>query len=526
MIGRGQSSIGMSNRIQPPATLPPPANEDFNLQELIDRIANVEVLVERKADASNIRSLIAISDEAIVLQAKSIAMFGEVTIADIINEQNGTTDGLLPSSITRIVGGKIQTGIITSTNWGPSAGTAIDLDNGTITIGGSENPSLVFENGNLTISGRITADSIVLGKDTTLGELADDIQNAITESGFLAALDDALADGVGNVMMGQDGDFRLTVSGTSVVAQHKDAVYNASAGAGYSGDLRTGLIVTANGVGMGYNRKSDGAWVDAVAIESTGDVLVRGTLVAGSVIAGAVVADGEAISTIKDRANAGNSHASSTGNPHGASLNQISGDLSMIANGVNAFKMTSSQQLGANRAHTALDGSADYIRTLGTTKIAVVGSNPSNGLIIDSAGLRAYNSGSPTFSISATTGAATYAGDINTSGQVIATGTTSSSVGEAAIVGSGPFGVRGVIGQSGSNIGVHGISIAASGVCGEATTDSAAGVLARGAGNTGIALLIAPGRIEKSRVAGHILDLYDASTGAHTGSYEYRFRAA
>ena len=58
---------------------------------------------------------------------------------------------------TIIDGNSIQTGQLQSTNFGTSAGSQFDLDNGTFKLGGTDNPSLEFDGLNLIVSGAISA---------------------------------------------------------------------------------------------------------------------------------------------------------------------------------------------------------------------------------------------------------------------------------------------------------------------------------------------------------------------------------
>lgn len=118
-IIRGTPSIGFSNVFTELPTLPAVG---LTSQEIIDdlvaKFANLTTLVEGKADANKIRTLIAYSDEGIFIKAQDIVLAGTVTIADIINDQNGTQSGEIAQSITQIVGNKIRTGSITSNEWG------------------------------------------------------------------------------------------------------------------------------------------------------------------------------------------------------------------------------------------------------------------------------------------------------------------------------------------------------------------------------------------------------------------------
>jgi len=278
-ISRGQKSIGMSTRTAAPPSLPNFVVDPYtHILAMEERLQSLEVLVERKADANRLPSLIAISEDTVLIQARQIGLIGEVTLMDVLLDQNGTESGKVHPSITRIVGDKIQTGTIYSNNWGDSAGSRFDLNNGTLEMGGSISPKFRYADGDLTISGTLTADTVVLtGDSTTTGMTISELAAAAVSEFTEEDLQDILDAGVGNIIAGTSGDYGLEVTGTSVIAKHNLA-NPAGLGAGYSGDLRTGVLLSANGLGMGYNRKSDGAWINAVAINSSGDVSYSGAL--------------------------------------------------------------------------------------------------------------------------------------------------------------------------------------------------------------------------------------------------------
>lgn len=478
-IIRGDKSVGFSSRRTQSATLPYP-DESPSQQELIAdlaaRLANVETLVEGKADASKVRTLIAYSDEAVLIKAQDIVLAGDVTIAKVIAEQNGTTSGEVPIEITQIIGSMIRTGSLVSTNWGASAGSYISLDNGVIAMGGSDSPKFLYEDGNITIAGTLAAGSVITDSVTVdgveIGAIKAAAENALPADDFGASLQDSLTAGVADIVAGAGGDYTLEVSSTSIIAKHKDAD-EAGIGSSYSGDIRTGLIVTSTGIAMGYNKKDDGSWVNAVSIGSTGDVSILGTLAAGSIITDSVTVDGVTLGTIKGNASTGASHAGATGNPHGASLAQISGDLDDIADGSLYYKTTPSQAVGGTRAINALDGNYDYIRGISTQRIVVSESNPSYGIVTDSAGIRAYAASSPTFTLNASTGAAFFGGDVLTNGYLFAAGAYSAATGYTAAIQASPANSsqRAVVGHSsGIGVGTTGITATGIGVQGAATS--------------------------------------------------------
>jgi hypothetical protein len=137
-----------------------------------------------------------------------------------------------------------------------------------------------------TIAGSVTTDAVQISTIRTQAAAA------LPTASFDTTLDASLAAGVGYVISGEGGDYRLNVGASSVVAKHKDADNTVvTPGPGYVTDIRTGLIITANGIAMGYNKKSDGVWVNAVAISSTGNATLKGSLSVADLTAGTINAD-------------------------------------------------------------------------------------------------------------------------------------------------------------------------------------------------------------------------------------------
>jgi hypothetical protein len=167
----GNKSIDFSNPVNRSASLPASTGDmQTVVADLQRKFQNMETVLEKKADIGSLKSYIRMSSEAIAIGAKDIVLIGDVTIAKIVNEQNGTTNGTVSALLTRIIGNRVQTGIITSTNWGAAEGTAWDLDDGIIHIGGSDNPSLYYDgNGNLSIAGTLTANSVIASTVTITG---------------------------------------------------------------------------------------------------------------------------------------------------------------------------------------------------------------------------------------------------------------------------------------------------------------------------------------------------------------------
>jgi len=420
-ISRGDYSIGMSSGLLPTqdedeGSLPPFPQESSNVDDLIaylvDKFTDVETVLQGKVDKEGIITEIQYNDQGIKIQAEEIVLVGAVTIAQIINEQNGTTTGQVDAAITRIVGDRIQTGTIQSNNYSSSEGTAFNLDTGQLIVGGSADPVMYFDGtGNATFSGTVEAallaSSGFLASPSTEG-VGIDLNNELVYFG-----------GEADWSLYYDGAGNLQIDGTLVAGLIQSPDWSTSDG--------MQINLTAGTLRIGGSSNSNLYYDGAGNLEVTGDIT------GNSQIAPGVFIDGTSndIGDLSD-------HADTTGaNPHNTSLSQINGDLSDIDNGGGFFKTDANEVTGAGRAYEALDSSFDYIRALSTQKIVVSGSNPSSGMVIDDDGLRGYKSGSLTIEIPTDATATTFSGDIVTSGQMKATGTTNetSSGVDAAIVG-------------------------------------------------------------------------------------------
>lgn len=276
-----------------------------------------------------------------------------------------------------------------------------------------------------------------------------------------ADLENDLAAGVSSVIAGAGGNFVLEASadGGYVLMRHKDLKY--TGGSAYSGTLRTALGITSNGIFMGYQSKTTGAFTPTVSIDgTTGNATFLGTIAANSIISPSATVSGTAMSTI-----ASNAAAVSA---------KLQSDSSYILSGVMSVTNAGG---GIRTGNVAWDAN-------GTV-------NAGSGIAITSKGIVGVSGNQITFSVNGTTGAATFkgdisgasgmfAGDINTSGQILATGVTNSGGGiSASIVGSSLAADAGVFGQ-GNKFGIYGTG--ATGVGGR----SVSGIGVEGGGGTGV----------------------------------------
>jgi hypothetical protein len=192
---------------------------------------------------------------------------------------------------------------------------------------------------------------------------------------------------------------------------------------------------------------------------------------------------GTAASTVVSNAATGSNHAATTGNPHGVTLSQISGDLDSIANGVTYFRTTANQVTGAGRGYNALNSSNEYIKSLTSTQMTLVGSNPGTGVVHDFNGIRMYQSSTLKVNIPIS-GKPYFDGDLNVTGTGNFKGSTSDSGSLTTILANILFteanGIRAYAGSAGGN-----------GVYGNATSSSGAGYggfFRRQVGSSGAAL--------------------------------------
>lgn len=145
-----------------------------------------------------------------------------------------------------------------------------------------------------TIAGSVTTDGVQISTVRTNAALAT---TALQTADFNTTLETRLASGSSVVMSALGGEYVLAVGTNNVVAKHTLAS-EAGVAPYPTGTLRTGLIVTANGIAMGYNDRGTGAWITAVSITSTGSIAIRGDISAASgTFAGSLITGGQILST-------------------------------------------------------------------------------------------------------------------------------------------------------------------------------------------------------------------------------------
>lgn len=193
---------------------------------------------------------------------------------------------------------------------------------------------------------------------------------------------------------------KLEPAGQYVVFQHKDAVVLGTTGA-YAGTVRTALGITSTGILGGYNRQSDGAWQTTFAIESaTGNLTLLGELRANSIVnVGAYLGSQTVSSVLSDVATASSDAAAA----QAAVANKLNKNAADILSGGITFSSAGGFKTGT----ISIDGS---------------GNATGDGVAFTSKGIVGRTSAGTTFTLDATTGAATFKGDITGGANITTTG--------------------------------------------------------------------------------------------------------
>lgn len=407
------------------------------IDQLINRIEAAERKIEYKVDRNSLAKIL-LTDRDVVIQGDQVNILGQVNIADWVRDISGNpTGGIDVTSLTRITGGKVQTGIIESFNWSTTAGSQINLDTGTIVTGGSVSPKFsVSAAGVLTCQEAVVTGTLTAGSFIQSSVRLDD-EFGVTLGDIAAGVDiqAALDAGVTNILAGVGSNFVLDVSVADgyAVFRHKDAVFLGTAPAGSN---KVGMGLSAGGIVIGYNRSSDGAWQTKITLDSSGNVSLTGTLTAGSVIANSVTVDGVTLSTIASNASSGKSISDA-----------------LLVSGTSVLKgVLVPTDSGALKTGTI---------TWNTTTGALTGGT---GIAITEWGIIGAASGSATFSLNASTGAATFKGDIsggsniNITGNGSFDGATTNPLGNSAVVANKNLGAaNGVIGYGNTGSGGTGV---------------------------------------------------------------------
>ena len=368
------------------------------------------------------------------------AYLGSTLVSDVVNNSAAVTTKLNKSAADILSGtiefqsaGGFKTGTIVVDGSGNATGAGVAITNkgivgrnvsnttftidavsGAATFGGA----LVAASGSFvgTVSaGAIITDSVTLNSagGTSLSIIASQASGALPSASFSSTLQSNLNSGVTNILAGTGSNYRLKVDASLafIAFQHKDAVYNSTSAAGLG--ILPAVGISAAGIAMGYNDNS-GAWNNAVALSSTGNLTVKGTITAGSIIVGSVTigAGGTTLTTVESNAYTANINAAAAVADVATKLNKSAADI--LSGGI-----TFSSAGGFKTGSISIDGS---------------GNATGAGVAFTSKGIVGRTAGATTFTIDATTGDATFKGDLTgasgnfsgnvTAGNVLSTGAT------------------------------------------------------------------------------------------------------
>ncbi|WP_299082833.1 hypothetical protein [uncultured Paraglaciecola sp.] len=241
-----------------------------------------------------------INDRDVLLQAASTRLIA-VDLPPLINIPANATLNNVPVQVVidNAAGGDITTDIlsnsataitVTSSNLFTYPGTSqagVFVGSGGIqgrNPSGDVTFSLASLDGDAEFEGTIKAGSVLTSSITLSGSgrtlsLIDAGATGYTNTQLQSDLDA----GVGNVLAGVGGNYTMTIDkdNSLIVLSHKDAVYN---GVAATGSNKPALGISSAGIGMGYNRSSDGQWVNSVTINASGQAAFSGTVSANSFI--------------------------------------------------------------------------------------------------------------------------------------------------------------------------------------------------------------------------------------------------
>ena len=320
------------------------------------------------------------------------AYLGSTLVSDVVNNAAAVTTKLNKSAADILSGtidfqsaGGFKTGTIAVDGSGNATGAGvaitskgivgrnvgattftIDSVTGAATFAGA----LVAASGSFvgTVSaGAIITDSVTLNSagGTSLSIIASQASGALPSASFSSTLQTNLTAGVTNILAGTGSNYRLKVDASLafIAFQHKDAVYNGTSAAGLG--ILPAVGISAAGIAMGYNDNA-GAWNNAVAISSAGNLTVKGTISAGSIIVGSVTigAGGTTLTTVEGNA----STALSTANTANTNANTaITNANTALTNAATALTAANAAQASANTAIAALpaklESTSSYILT-------------------------------------------------------------------------------------------------------------------------------------------------------------------
>lgn len=359
--------------------------------ELTSRISQAEKKLTLKVDGDRVLAAIRLTEEDVAITGDRVSIVGSVTVADYIRDQNGTATGVIDPAITQIIGDKIRTGKILSNNVTETTGSILDLDAGTIALGGTSSPKFsVDANGIMTCSEAVISGAITATSGTFIGTVSAGsiITSSVTVDG--RTLSDISTDSVG-----YHGDYtESTLEGVAASITMNSAT----------------LFTKLNGlagvkIGSGGIIGTDAAGATTFAVDaSTGSATFAGTLSAASgSFTGSVTAGGTVDVTGWLKASGttavGGYYAAIVGTPSDgskigvyASATTGSGVRGIATSGVGVTGAATTT--GGDGVYAVGSGGANALNASGPVKLQ--GTSTTRDIVSDSAGTR-YLGGSSNY---------------------------------------------------------------------------------------------------------------------------------
>jgi hypothetical protein len=254
----------------------------------------------------------------------------------------------------------------------------------------------------------VTASSTAVS--TTVGNTYGNISSSVNMPPLAAAytrarLTQDLETGAASIISNGNTSDNIMKTGLNyILFQNKNAIPLGSTGA-YTGTVRTALGLLSTGIVGGYNDPSTGNWVSSITIDTaTGNLNVLGTIKANSIIQVGAYLGTDTVSTVLGNITTANSTANSALSTANTAITNAN---TAIASAASKLSKSASDILSGTINFSGAGGFAT-----GSISINSSGVASGSGVALTSKGIVGLNSGTPTFSINATTGAASFSGDI------------------------------------------------------------------------------------------------------------------
>lgn len=299
---------------------------------------------------------------------------------------------------------------------------------------GAEDPANITDPMHRQILFDATNNVITFGSSIVIRRSSGDLETLETVASRTYTktnLESDLATGVDRIISGIGDAYFMDVNTAAsyIIMGKTGAVYNGNA---VAGTVHTALLITANGIAMGYNRASDGAWQNSVALSALGDLTVSGTInaTAGNFVE-SITVNGVTLGTIRAGAAAGAS-AVQPGTLTTALGDKLNKNAADTLGGTVTFNSSGAFKIG-NVVWTP-PASADQ-----------TGSATGTGLLFNDKGIVGVSGGVIKFVLNAVHGSAifkgditgasgTFAGNISTGGTIYADGAGASWGGYSGVV--------------------------------------------------------------------------------------------